>query len=653
MAVQVLRNSTATAVFLSLQSGLARPYWEANITVSGGASTTTATLGQAYGINDIINLGTIDRERPLVASGLSRIIAGNIIMTLNNGSATYSPLATASIFTDAGGSARDYMHSTINIWAGFEDVSGTAYTIQRGSFLLTKVRVDGEKRLAYFDCEDAMKIPLAEFVGLPDISGTAQTYLPPSGTTTKAIMTELLSAVGLTAGQYDLTAGVNLPKFAIQNTKVSEALAKVAQANDGYMFTNGKGQVVFRLNAPQANGLGGGGTEMTLQDSDRIMRSKFTVDIKNLINKVQVNFTSGLDQSRTTEDATLVKGRPQSINNEIIDRPSIANAVSSEIQGQFGSNRTFIEIDNIWLPSLEIGDSITVFDTNYTPSAINFEIYKIREDIVGLKSKFFGAADLKIGTKWGFCSSSDTANCGTVFTDSWHSGFAFASNEETASPAIMSGGGFANWLEILNGKASATIFDGVTAVEMASFTGVNNDIYLRQFTPQFSGTFEDTTIETRVYHDYLLTTNTEGFSFHFHRGNYEFDAFISSTGLSIRAGVGTTDVATTPTSSQWQTWKFDLRYIGTNSGLCDISLNGAVFASGIKFGRLVSATDSSTEFRQFSNNTNNITYVDFFRLSETLGTGFDPDGNDNKIIESGVAVSGAGTTGIELPFLAY
>ena len=274
MAIQVLRNSTATAVFLNLQSGLARPYWEVNITVSGDATTTSATLGQAYAQNDIINIGMIDRARPIEISGLGNIFAGDVTITLNNGSGTYSDRATGSIFTDAQGSARDFMHSTINIWAGFEDVSGTAYTIQRGSFLLTKLRIDSERRLAYFDCQDAAKLPLQDFLGLDDVSGTARVYNPTSGIATKAIMSDILSGLGLSASQYDLASGLDFPSFAVQNKKASDALSELAQANNGYIFTNGKGQIVFRLNSPTFGGINAQPGELTLGSADRIIKSK-------------------------------------------------------------------------------------------------------------------------------------------------------------------------------------------------------------------------------------------------------------------------------------------------------------------------------------------------------------------------------------------
>jgi len=454
-ATSVLYLTSATANFLNLQSGMARPYWEVNITVSGGASTTSGILGHAYSpTNDIISMGTIDREKPIEISGLSRIFAGNLTMSLNNQCGTYSPLATGSIFTDAGGSARDYMHSIINIWAGFMDTSGTAYTVQRGSFLLTRLQIDSANRKAYITAEDAAKIPLSEYVGLPDSSGTATTWEPPSGIGTKVIMTELASAVGLSSTQYSFASGLDFGELTLEEEKVSDAMAELAQANDGYIYTNGKGEVVFALNRPV---WGGKASDLTLKDTTRISKSRYTIDIKNLINKVQIKYTSGLAETRTDEDATVTKGRTQIISNELIDRASIANSLGTKLLTQFKKNRPFLELDNVWLPSLEVGNIIDVYDTNTYSTGISYEIYRIREDITKLSTKLYciDITDNEIyGTnkqKWGFVSSSDVANCGTNFTGSWSSGFAFAcsstafdaegDNDGVVESGVGSGGG--------------------------------------------------------------------------------------------------------------------------------------------------------------------------------------------------------------------
>ena len=432
MIAEVKYLTSATAVFLNLQSGLARPYWEANITVSGAATTISGTLGQAYAVNnDIVSMGMIDRERPARANDLSDIYKGDLTIALQNTRGTYSPLATASIFTDAGGSALNYMHSIINVWGGFTNLSGTAYVVQRGSFLLTKISIDSKNQLVHLTCEDALKRVLNQYVGLPGLSGTSTTWTPPSGTRTEQILTELLSGVGLTANQYVIASGYDFPYYKLQNEGVPEAISVLAQASDGYVFTDGRGRVQFKRYAPSWAGIAGGGSVLNLKDSGTTIDLKYSIDVKNLIKKVQVKFGSGTTQSRSVEDITVDRGNVLIINNETIDRPSLANALADRTLGQYKENRAFLEIDNVWLPSLEIGDSVDIYDTNTYMTGIPYQIYKIQEDIINCKSKIYAVTDLNRGQKWWFCSTSGEVNSGGVFTNSWHSGFAFASLENT------------------------------------------------------------------------------------------------------------------------------------------------------------------------------------------------------------------------------
>ncbi len=75
-------------------------------------------------------------------------------------------------------------------------------------------------------------------------------------------------------------------------------------------------------------------------------------------------------------------------------------------------------------------------------------MYRIREDIVGYKTKIFGVDLTQDETqggrkqKWGFCSDEDQVNCGTVFTASWSSGFGFVCRDvDTAvNPAFDADG---------------------------------------------------------------------------------------------------------------------------------------------------------------------------------------------------------------------
>jgi len=428
---QVNYESSATATFLNLQSGLARPYWEANITISGVGTTYSGTLGQAYQANnDVISMGVIDRRKPVKASDLSDVYKGDITLVMNNNCGTYSPLNTAGIFTENDGTARDYLDSIINIWAGFEDVSGTAYTIQRGSFLLRKLRIDGEKRIAYLQCEDAAKKALDRYIGLPDLSGTASTWTSTPKTGTDAIMADMLSAVGLTANQWDLISGANYSGYVVEEERVADALGKLAQRSDGYIYTNGKGQIVFTSN--EATGGIGSTAELNLKDSDRILKSRYEVDTRNLVKKVQVDYLSGHIQSRASS-ATVPKGKDIIIQNDAINLNSIAYAVSQRVLGQFSVDRYFYQLDNVWLPSLEIGESIDIWDTNTFHTAKTYQIYRIREDIINYKSTIYAISDPLEYRKWAVVSASDVANCGTDFTAHWSSGFGFIAYETTTA----------------------------------------------------------------------------------------------------------------------------------------------------------------------------------------------------------------------------
>ena len=155
-------------------------------------------------------------------------------------------------------------------------------------------------------------------------------------------------------------------------------------------------------------------------------------DMKNLINKVTINYSSGLVDSRGASDGSVNKGHPQSIDNEFIDRASIANSLSSKLLSMYKTNRPIVEIYGIWLPSLDVGDTISIYDTNACLTNASYEIFRIREDIDSLTTKLY-CLDLEgnevwgpTRQKWGFVSTSDVANCGTLFTDYWHSGFARA-----------------------------------------------------------------------------------------------------------------------------------------------------------------------------------------------------------------------------------
>ena len=122
--------------------------------------------------------------------------------------------------------------------------------------------------MAYIAAEDAAKIPLQQYIGLPDVSGTAQTWTPPTNSTTQAIMADLLSGAGLTALQYDLQSGIDHSTYTLDSERISDALGKLAQRSNGFIYTNGKGQIVF--NEGVATGGLGSTSEMALRDTNEV-----------------------------------------------------------------------------------------------------------------------------------------------------------------------------------------------------------------------------------------------------------------------------------------------------------------------------------------------------------------------------------------------
>jgi len=191
---------------------------------------------------------------------------------------------------------------------------------------------------------------------------------------------------------------------------------------------------------------------------------KYNLDVNNLVNEVQITYSSGT-QKRGAKDATVRKGRPQLITNDSINQPSIANALASRLLGQYSNVRYFIELDNIWLPSLDVGDTITVFDTNTFQTSVAYQIYRISENILNCNTKLYAINDILIGKKFGYASDTSAVNCGTVFTDSWHSGFAFACRDTTTAvqPAFDADGNNNNVINTGYAASGA----GTTGIELA------------------------------------------------------------------------------------------------------------------------------------------------------------------------------------------
>ena len=427
MSVEYL--TTAGAEFVNLQSGMARPYWEVNISVSATASTTSGTLGQAYDSNNkLISFGAIDREKSITITGTDKIVAADVTFKLDNSSGTFSPLNSNSIFYN-----KDYLNSIIKIWAGFVNVGGTAIVVQKGTFCVEELSIDSQDAIAYLQCTDKLRYGLEKYLGLPGDSGTANSRIWTGTTSSKAIITDMLSGLGMTAGDYDISAGINFTNLTVSGKTYSETLAKIAIASEGFIYVDNVGKIRFRQ---YVNSFGETRPTWDLNINSNILKAKYTVTVENLINKVAVRYEENLASYNSSEDTTVVKGRNYVTDNQVIQTRAQAQAFTSRNLRSFNEPISFLEIDNVWMPAIELGDYFRIMDTNLYLSgtaARTYEVYKIRDDISNLKQKLY-LVGIAAGLKIGYLSDTATDANSVIYTGGWTSGFLFL-GYETATAA--------------------------------------------------------------------------------------------------------------------------------------------------------------------------------------------------------------------------
>ena len=157
--------TSATAVFLNLQSGNASPFFYIEAIISG----ITSIIGTSFtSTNWLIDGGTIDREKPALPGDRSNIFSSDATLKVDNTTNRFSPKDSTSVFF-----GNDYLDSPVNYWAGFLNISGTAMMVQRGSFFLDTLRLDGRQNIAYMRLRDKFKTALSINIGGNDPSGTA------------------------------------------------------------------------------------------------------------------------------------------------------------------------------------------------------------------------------------------------------------------------------------------------------------------------------------------------------------------------------------------------------------------------------------------------------------------------------------------------
>jgi len=423
MAVVFL--TTATAEFLALQSGLARPYWEVNITVSGTAATWSGILGQAYEANnDLISIGTIDREKSITISSTDKIVAGDITLQLNNASGIYSPLnSTSGIFYN-----KDWFNSIVKVWSGFYSTSGTALVLQNGTFVLEELELNSRNGTAYFRCKDKLTYALDQYVGLPGSSGTANARMWTGTYSAAAIITDLLSGLSLTGGDYDITAGnTDFSNLSVSGQTYGVTLGKVVAASDGFIYVDNFGKIRFKTTT---SNFGGTRPTWSIGISGTILQNKYTIDVKNLKNIVAVRYDSTLASYNSSENtATVPKGSTFLASNALIQTRAQAQTFTSRNLSDFSTPVSFLEIDNLWMPAVELGDYFDVTDPNMWLSGTlsrTYEVYKIRSSITQCKQTFY-LREASIGAKFGYLSDTATDANSVIYTGAWSSGFGFLS----------------------------------------------------------------------------------------------------------------------------------------------------------------------------------------------------------------------------------
>lgn len=420
--------TTSTVEYLNLQSGNAAPYFYIEAIVSG----VTSVIGDSYtSTNYLIDGGVIDREKPILPGDRSRIFSSDVTLKVDNSTQRFSPFVTGSQFYD-----NDYLESTFNYWAGFINVSATALLLQRGSFILSNLKLDSRQSVAYMLLRDKFKRPLDAVIGAQsEASGTAIPFTI-TGTVdgSTALQSLFISGAFLTAGDFSLqTAAISFNNLSFNEQTVAQAASLVAEASDGYIFTSKEGILTFKSNAPIFGTAPA--ANLTIRESDYAMNIFMEETKDDLLNEVTVSFLSGVSASITVGSGGI-SGRSIALSNDVIQSTADAVAIGTRILDRFSGQVTKLEIDSIWAPSLELGNIIAVHSTSLGFVGKNFEIYKMEEEpTFGTMRIYLVDADRYTG-KWGFFShatgdagagehSAVFAGSGAGQSGSWKAGFAF------------------------------------------------------------------------------------------------------------------------------------------------------------------------------------------------------------------------------------
>ena len=427
---------SANAQFLNLQSGNARPYFYIEAIISG----TTSVIGESFtATNWLIDGGTIDREKPALPGDRSNIFSADVTLKLDNSTKRFSPRDTSSVFF-----GNTYLQSPFNYWAGFVAPSGTALLVQRGSFIMDTLRLDGRAGVAYVRLRDKFHETLDLSIGSVDVSGTAIEYVASGIIDGSTVLQQLfITGAGLTAGDLSLqTAGISFSQISFSRQVVAQAAALVAEASDGYLYTDRKGVLKFVSNAPV---FGSATATFTIRDSTFAKNIVYEESQADQLSKVTVEYQSGTSSSYISEDLSHT-ANSLVISNDSIQGTPEAQAIASRVRDRFSGLATRLEIDSVWLPSLDLDDRITVYLSGLGLSGHNFRIHKIQEEPTNGTMSIFAISERGVKSnednKFGFISDPDHADpSGGTFTggagelNGWQAGWIFCAALNTGFDA--------------------------------------------------------------------------------------------------------------------------------------------------------------------------------------------------------------------------
>lgn len=416
--------------FIEYQTGNARPYVYVEALISG----VTSVIADSYtSTNWLIDGGTLDRERPILPGERSNIFSADVTLKVDNSIQRFSPDVTGSIFF-----GQEWLESPVNYYAGFIAISGTALLLQRGAFVLEDLRLDSRQNFAYMRLRDKLKRPLDIEVGIA-ASGTASETLFTGTNNGKTIMESLLitGTSGLiTGGDLDIqTAETSFNNISFSNQNIAQVLSTVAEACDGYIFSNREGKILFRNNLPI---FGTAITDFTITEANYAKNVFWEQTKDDRVNRVVVNFASGTQAAVVVESTQTANSKV--ISNDAIQWTGDALALASRTLDRFSGQITRLEVPAVYAPSLEIGHKIAIYSTSIGLIGKRFELYKIQEEVTDGTMRLFLVNEDRVTGKWGFLSynsgsapagdhSALFAGSGASQSGAWQAGWYFISRD--------------------------------------------------------------------------------------------------------------------------------------------------------------------------------------------------------------------------------